>query len=74
MNARRAQVCELIAAGRTNVQIAAELGYSVPVVKKEIAHAMAYYGVESRAALAVCWEREKRSRRTVRQAETLGLA
>jgi DNA-binding NarL/FixJ family response regulator len=73
---RRLQVLELVRLGRTNDQIAAELGVSLAAVKKHVSKAMSYYGAESRTAVATAYgqERKPRTPRAERQGETLGLA
>lgn len=52
VTARQQQVLDLVRAGRTNAQIAADLGYSVPTVKSELARLCALLGATGRADLA----------------------
>jgi len=51
VTARQQQVLDLLRAGRTNAQIAGDLGYSVPTVKAELARLCALLGATGRADL-----------------------
>lgn len=52
---REAQVVELVAAGRSNKQIARELGISEPTVKPHVSSILLKLGCGNRAQAAVFW-------------------
>jgi DNA-binding CsgD family transcriptional regulator len=49
---RQQRIIELVRQGRTNPQIAEEIGFSVPTVKAELAHLCALLGAGNRSQLA----------------------
>lgn len=55
LTARELQVTELVAAGRTNQQIASALRITVGTVKDHVHHILAKTGLPSRAAVAGAW-------------------
>jgi ATP/maltotriose-dependent transcriptional regulator MalT len=59
LTAREREVALLVADGRTNREIAAELYLSEKTVEKHVSHAMAKLGVRSRTAVARLVERER---------------
>ena len=60
MTPRRREVAELLAAGRTNKEIAAALGVSVLTVKAHVAAVLRALGCETRTEAAVKWDRRCR--------------
>lgn len=48
LTSRQREILTLLAQGRTNLQIAASLGYSVPTIKKDVQRIMALCGVRTR--------------------------
>jgi DNA-binding NarL/FixJ family response regulator len=61
LSARELEVAELVAAGRTNRQIAAELFLSEKTVESHLAHIFGKLDVRSRAAVAASVERRRRA-------------
>jgi DNA-binding NarL/FixJ family response regulator len=59
LTARELEVAQLVAAGRTNREIAAELFLSAKTVETHLAHIFDKLGVRSRAAVAATIERER---------------
>ena len=52
LSRREVEVLRLVAAGRSNTEIAVELHLSLPTVKNHVAHIRAKIGAENRAAAA----------------------
>lgn len=55
LSPRQEEVAALVAAGRTNKQVAAEIGISVKGVEKHVGDILARWGAESRFELARVW-------------------
>ncbi len=58
--AREREVLDLIAAGRTNIEIAAELGISFSTAKWHVSELISRVGVDSREEVAAYWNHERR--------------
>ncbi len=58
--AREREVLDLIAAGRTNIEIAAELGISFSTAKWHVSELISKAGVDSREEVAAYWLHERR--------------
>ena len=56
---RQREVLALIAAGRTNTQIATQLGLSFDTVRKHVENILARLGVSNRTAAAICFARAR---------------
>jgi DNA-binding NarL/FixJ family response regulator len=54
---RQQRIIALVRAGRTNPEIATEIGFSVPTIKSELARLCALMGATNRADLATKAER-----------------
>jgi DNA-binding CsgD family transcriptional regulator len=59
LTARQREVLALIAAGRTNAQIASELELSFDTVRKHVENILARLGVSNRTTAAICFARGK---------------
>ena len=58
---RQRQILDLVAAGRTNQEIARVLGLSTQTVKNHLSRASMAYGYANRVELAVWWVTEGRT-------------
>ena len=56
---RQGEVAELVADGRSNIEIAAALGINVKAVEKHVGEAMQRWGVTNRFDLALHWLRQR---------------